>query len=194
MEGIQRQLFEGERVRLGPIEPDKDAEIESRWTHDPDFLRALSADPARPLSPAQVKKKYEDIEKEIKENRNSFYFTIRAKDDDRLMGFVRLQWIEWNHGVGRLHMGLGEANDRNKGNGSEALKMILRYAFHELNLHRLGTQPIPAYNEGALRFLQRAGFVEEVRRRQALQRDGKRWDAVHLGLLRDEWAGARGLG
>jgi hypothetical protein len=26
-----------------------------------------------------------------------------------------------------------------------------------------------------------------VRRRQAIQRDGKRWDAVLLGLLRDEW-------
>jgi RimJ/RimL family protein N-acetyltransferase len=33
----------------------------------------------------------------------------------------------------------------------------------------------------------KAGFVEEVRRREALQRDGRYWDAIHLGLLRDEW-------
>jgi RimJ/RimL family protein N-acetyltransferase len=194
MDGLQVQLFEGERIRLGPIEPDKDAETESRWTHDPDYLRALAADPARPLSPAQVKKKYEDLEKELKEGKNSFYFTVRAREDDRLIGFVRLMWIEWNHGSGRLQMGIGDPKDRGQGYGSEALRLVLRYAFHELNLYRLGTAAVPAYNEGALRFFQRAGFVEEVRRRQALQRDGKRWDAVLLGILREEWASARGQG
>ncbi len=52
------QLFEGERVRLAPHDPDKDAEIESGWTHDPEYMRLVSADPVRPLSPGQIKKKY----------------------------------------------------------------------------------------------------------------------------------------
>jgi RimJ/RimL family protein N-acetyltransferase len=43
------------------------------------------------------------------------------------------------------------------------------------------------YNDRAVRFLERAGFVVEVRRRQAIHRDGKRWDALKLGLLREEW-------
>ena len=48
------------------------------------------------------------------------------------------------------------------------------------------TNPPPA--DASLRnVLQRAGFTIEVRRRQAVNRDGSRWDVVVLGLLRDEW-------
>jgi RimJ/RimL family protein N-acetyltransferase len=39
-----------------------------------------------------------------------------------------------------------------------------------------------------LRFFEKAGFIVEVRRRQALNRDGRRWDLLHLGLLQQEWA------
>jgi RimJ/RimL family protein N-acetyltransferase len=181
---MNTQLFEGELVRLAPPEPERDAEIESRWTHDTEYMRLSSADPVRPLSPTLIKKKYEEAEKEKATNR--FHFAIRAKADDRLVGFVRLEHIEWNNGGGRVALGIGDANDRGRGYGAEALKLILRYAFAELNLYRV-TADTFEYNERALRFLERAGFVEEVRRRQAVHRDGKRWDAIKLGLLRDEW-------
>jgi RimJ/RimL family protein N-acetyltransferase len=45
----------------------------------------------------------------------------------------------------------------------------------------------PAYNEGAIRLFQKFGFVEEVRRRKALHRDGEFWDIVGFGLLNAEW-------
>jgi RimJ/RimL family protein N-acetyltransferase len=85
-----------------------------------------------------------------------------------------------------LQIGIGDRNDRGQGHGTEALDMLLRYAFDELNLYRVAAATVE-YNTGAIRFLERAGFVVEVCRRQAIQRDGKRWDAVMLGLLRDEW-------
>ncbi len=178
------QLFEGERVRLTPFDPDKDAEIESRWTHDPEYLRLLSADPARPLAPGQIKKKREEAAKEKSHNR--FEFAIRARADDRLIGFVRLHRIEWNNGNGWLVLGIGAAEDRRKGYGTEALQLILRYAFDELNLHRLSAATFE-YNAGALRLLEKAGFAVEVRRRQAIHREGRRWDEIHLGLLREGW-------
>ena len=28
-----------------------------------------------------------------------FHFTIRPKEDSRLVGFVRIEWIEWTHGT-----------------------------------------------------------------------------------------------
>ena len=178
------QLFEGERVRLTPFDPDKDAEIESKWTHDPEYLRLLSADPARPLSPGQIKKKREEAVKEKSHNR--FEFAVRARADDRLIGSVRLSNIEWNNGSGWLALGIGGPEDRRKGYGTEALQLILRYAFDELNLHRLSAAAFE-YNAGALRLLEKAGFTVEVRRRQAIHREGRRWDEIHLGLLCDEW-------
>jgi RimJ/RimL family protein N-acetyltransferase len=179
------QLFEGQFIRFAPPDADRDAELVSKWTHDPEYLRALSTDIAKPLSPAQVKKQYEELDKDA-EKHTAFNFALRLKEDDRLIGFARLFRIEWTHGTGSLQIGLGDRNDRSKGYGTEALHMLLRYAFDEINLYRLTASTVE-YNTGAIRFFERAGFAVEVRRRQAIQRDGKRWDAVLLGLLRAEW-------
>ncbi len=185
---ISTSLYEGERIRLGEIDFENDPAVESRWTHDAEYLRLLNLEPARPLSIAMVKKQYEKIEKDMYEEKNSQYFTIREKDDDpgRLIGFIQIRQIEWNHGGGWLRIGIGDPNDRGKGYGTEALGLLLRYAFAELNLYRLSA-PVPEYNPVALRLFEKAGFQREVCRRQALYRDVRRWDLIILGLLRDEW-------
>ncbi|HLF03492.1 MAG TPA: GNAT family protein [Anaerolineales bacterium] len=180
---IADQLFEGELIRLAPPDPERDADTESAWTHDPDYMRLISVDPIRPLSAAQVKKNYEAIEKD---NDKQFYFAIRAMADDRLIGFAKLDGISWTHGSARLTMAIGSTADWDKGYGREALQMILRYAFGELNLYRIGAWTFE-YNERGLRFLQMAGFQVEVRQRQSIHRDGRRWDGIWLGLLRSEW-------
>ena len=179
------QLFEGQLVRFAPPDADRDAEIVSKWSHDLDYLRLLSIDIAKPLSTFQIKKQYEEWDKDA-EKRYVINFAVRLKEDDRLIGFARLLRIEWTHGTASLQIGIGDRADRGKGYGTETLHMLLRYAFDEINLYRLAAATAE-YNTGAIRFFERAGFVVEVCRRQAIQRDGKRWDAVMLGLLRDEW-------
>jgi RimJ/RimL family protein N-acetyltransferase len=183
---IDTQLFVGKLIRLGPIDHDKDPEVESRWTNDLSLLRAISRQPAMPLSVAQMKKKYEAIEKEVDESKRLFHFTIRGKEDGRLLGFVRIEGIEWTHGIASLKMVIGDPAERGKGYGSEVMQLILHFCFNELNLYRLSAVVVED-NPGALKFFQKIGFVEEVRRRKAILRDGQTWDSIHLGLLRDEW-------
>ena len=184
---IQTQLFDEKDVRFGPIDHEKDPEIESRWTHDSDFMRMFDTDPARPMSAAMVKKQYEKIEKEIDEDKSKYYFTIRSRSDDRLIGKTVVHRIEWSNGNGEIRLGIGSADDRRKGYRSQALRMLLRFVFAELNLFRIGAH-VPEYNEAAIALLKQFGFVEEVRRRQAIDRDGRRWDMLVFGLLRDDWA------
>ena len=188
---IHTQLFEGQIIRLAPIDHEKDPEVMARWSNDPEYLRMVSYEPARPQSVAVMKKKLEEIEKEVDESKNSYYFTIRTCATDRLVGFARISWIEWTHGSGHLSLGIGDAADRWHGYGSEALRLLLHYCFSELNLYRL-TATMPEYNTAALGLFQKFGFVEEVRRRQAIHRDGRRWDLLHLGLLREEWSETAG--
>jgi hypothetical protein len=188
---IHISLYEGEHICLGPIDHEKDAEVEARWTQDADYMKAVDFLPAHPLSVAQLKKKYEAIEKQMEEDKNFFYFTIRLRStdpeqNDRLVGFARIEWIEWTHGNGNLRLAIGDPADRRKGYGREALNLLLRFAFGELNLYRLSAS-IAEYNAPALALFKQAGFVEEVRRRQALNRDGRTWDVIHAGLLQAEW-------
>ncbi|MDQ3005150.1 MAG: GNAT family N-acetyltransferase [Chloroflexota bacterium] len=183
---IQTQLFDGRDIRLGPIDYEKDPEVESRWTHDSAFMRMYEIDPARPMSAAMIKKQYEKLEKQVEEDKNLYHFMIRAKEDDRLIGRAAIQWIEWTNGNAWLHLGIGSAQDQRKGYGSQALGMLVRFAFAELNLFRLSAR-IPEYNQAAISLFSKFGFVEEIRRRQALDRDGRRWDLIVFGLLNSEW-------
>jgi RimJ/RimL family protein N-acetyltransferase len=189
---ISTQLYQGEHIHLGSIDHEKDPAIESRWTHDSAYLHSLGPQTARPLSAAQIKKRYEAIEKKADESKNLFYFTIRDKQDERLLGFARLFWIEWTNATGGIQIAIGNPEERDQAYALEALQLVLRYAFQELNLYRLsafGMDDDPA----GIDLLKKAGFVEEVRSRQTIQRNGNTCDLLLLGLLQEEWITKQGL-
>lgn len=179
---MTQSLFAGQLVRFMPPDPDKDAETVSAWTHDAEYLRLIDNGPARPLSPWAVKKKYEQLEKA--ENKE-FYFAVRLLADDRLVGFAHLYWVDLVHGAAMLNLGLGNLADRRQGYGSDMLRLLLNYGFDELNLHRVGVRTA-SYNTPAMTFLKKHGFVEEVRNRESVFGDGRRWDALSYGMLRTE--------
>ena len=183
---IQTHLFEAQDIRLGPIDHEKDPEVESQWTHDGEFMRLMELKPVRPLTPAMVKKGYESLEKKIEEDKNLFYFTIRAREDDRLLGKAVLEWIDWTNGNSYLRLGIGSCTDRGQGFGTQALDLLLCFAFAELNLFRV-TTVIPEYNFAAIALVRKFGFVEEVRRRKAILHNDRVWDLLVFGLLRSEW-------
>ncbi|MGQ0601025.1 MAG: GNAT family N-acetyltransferase, partial [Anaerolineales bacterium] len=60
------------------------------------------------------------------------------------------------------------------------------YGFTELNLHRVSLG-VFSYNGRAVRSYEKAGFRIEGRSRQAVSRDGQRFDDVWMGILREEW-------
>jgi RimJ/RimL family protein N-acetyltransferase len=182
---INTQLFQGQHIRLGQIDYEKDPAIESGWTHNSKYLHSLGQQIGRPLSAAKIKKRYEAIEKEMDESKNLFYFTIRSQEDDRLLGFARLFWIEWTNGTGGIQIAIGNPDERDQPYAHEALQLVLRYAFRELNLYRLSafaSEDDPA----GIDLLKSAGFIVEVRRRQAIRRNGKTCDLLLMGLLSDE--------
>jgi RimJ/RimL family protein N-acetyltransferase len=179
-------LFRGERICFTGINHDQDPQVEATWTQDLSYLRMLQLEPAFPLSAARIKKKYEKIEKMQEEKRRVFHFQIRTLDEERLLGFCQLYHIEWPHGTAWIQIGIGSPSDRGQGYGSEAISMLLRIAYMEMNLNHLGAD-IYEYNPAGRRLFEKYGFVREVCRRQAIQRDGRIWDEYIYGLLRREW-------
>ena len=183
---MQTQLFEGGLIRLTNFDPEKDAEVESHWTHDPEFWHLTRLAPALPLSPSRVKKLMEAREKQAKEGGRRFDFAVRLKADNRLIGFAQIDTIEWNNQAAWMHLAIADPADRGQGCGSDAMRLVLRYAFHELGLFRLATDTYE-YNPRGVRFLERYGFVREVIRRQAIRRAGRCWAEYRFGLLRPDW-------
>lgn len=174
-------LFKGDLVRMvAPAE--EDAATLARWSEDADYLRALDSDYARPASAREIAARLAPQQSEP----NRVEFHLRALEDDCLIGFVALHSIEWNNGAAMLAIGIGEPAYRGKGCGSDALQLILRYAFDELNLYRVGLDVISS-NARAIRAYEKAGFVQEGAMRGAVLRDGSRHDRIFMGILRDEW-------
>jgi RimJ/RimL family protein N-acetyltransferase len=180
-----RSKYEGRLVRLGPLDLENDPLVIARWTNDP-LLRSVLTELARPLSVEAVRKLLEKIEKQMEELKNLFHFTVRLRDDNRLVGLGRIFWIDFHHGTGVLNLGVGENSDRRHGYGFDALNLLLRFAFDDLNLHRLSAWP-GADNLPFINLAGKAGFEEEGRRREAAFHDGRYWDVVLMGLLRTKW-------
>jgi RimJ/RimL family protein N-acetyltransferase len=180
---MQKDLFRGRLVRLAAPRQEDTATM-ARWSHDAGYLRAVDTDYARPRPPEAYTAQGGDAG-------NAVEFRLRTLEGDRLIGFVALHSIEWNNRAGLLSIGIGEAEYRGKGYGSDALQLILRYAFDELNLERVGLDVI-ANNAAAIRAYERAGFRREGAMRHAVMRDGEWHDRLIMGILRDEWPGQAG--
>ncbi|MBN1658358.1 MAG: GNAT family N-acetyltransferase [Anaerolineae bacterium] len=177
----EQDLFHGEMVRLAAPE-EGDAAAFARWSEDAGYLRGLDTDYARPLSEQEMSKRLE----RSPDDRGSVEFRIRTLDDDTLIGFVVLHSIEWNNRAASLAIGIGEPGYRDKGYGTDALRAVLRYAFHELNLERVGLD-VNEDNARAIRAYEKVGFRREGAMRHALLRDGKWQDRIIMGILYDEW-------
>lgn len=175
-------LFAGPRVRLTALRPDDTATV-VRWYEDSAFLRQFDSSPAFPRSAARL----HDFLNETGKPETAYRFGIRLHHTDDLIGLIDLDGIEWSNGLAWLAVGIGEAAYRGQGYGSDALGLMLRFAFHELNLHRIQLT-VFSYNTRAIRLYERLGFTREGVLREYLQRDGQRFDVYQYGLLAREWA------
>jgi RimJ/RimL family protein N-acetyltransferase len=179
-------LLKGELVRLSAEEPDTIAECFNRWSRNSEYMRQLDTSPAR-LWSTNVLKEWlkKDLEKDL-EKEPFYWFHIRTLDDDRVIGDIALDGVNWNNGESFVGISIGEKENWNKGYGTDAMRLIVRYAFAELNLRRVSLT-VFEYNPRGLRSYQKAGFKEEGRMREYLNRDGRRWDMIFMGILREEW-------
>ena len=183
---IERPLLTGRLVRLVAMDPERDADDFSRWSKDSEYSRLLDSEPAAPWLGRLFKA---EVEKEEIKN-TAFLFDIRTLVEDRLIGMVDLGGIEWNHGDAFVGIGIGEHELWGKGYGTDAMREVLRFAFDELNLHRVSLD-VFEYNPRGYQSYLKCGFKEEGRARQFLQRDGRRWDLIYMGILHSEWEEAR---
>ena len=177
-------LYQGELVRLKGRDPEQFAAAMSRWNRDTEFQRLLDSSVLRVVSKKILQ---EWIDKDFDNHpERDFLFLIHTLQDDRLIGFIGLDGISWSHGDCWVFIGLGERDTWGKGYGSEAMRLVLCYAFHELNLQRVSLD-VFSYNPRAIRSYEKCGFVVEGRARGMLNREGQRHDLVFMGILKEEW-------
>ena len=179
-------LLRGQLVRLAASNPETDADTVAAWSWNSEFGHYLQINEPRPWSVQGTRAEMtEDMNDEKSQGRN-FPFSIRTLADNRLIGFLHLEVNDWPQRDAWLAIAIGRPEDWGKGYGTDAMRVLMRYGFCELNLERL-TLNVFEYNERAVRSYLKAGFVIEGRQRQRLRRGDRRYDIIFMGVLRDEW-------
>ncbi len=178
---LQSNLLRGERVRLTAVTP-ADLPTLTQWWADADFLRLYDSVPAYPQTEAQLVKRIEDGQK----GDRTFLFGIRPLTTTDLLGLLELDGVMWAHGTTFVSIAIGDEENRGKGYGREAMQIALKFAFRELNLHRV-CLTVFSYNQAAIKLYESLGFTREGTYREHLHRDGQRHDMILYGLLRHEW-------
>ncbi len=154
---------------------------------DPETTRYWSRPPMQQMAEAEsyVQRVIDGVTQ-----RRVVQWAIALPGADTAIGHVALHRIELDHrraevgfALSRTHWGGGLM--------SQALAMLVSFAFETMQLHRLEADVDPR-NASSLRLLARHGFVTEGHLRERFLVSGEWCDSVMLGLLRTEWDPSEG--
>ncbi len=178
-------FLDGQRVRLRHHVPD-DLPHVRRWYRDPEVSR-LTRYSLLPMTDDEVDRFFHArlLSPE------TVAYAIVVREDDRLIGLTTFSNLDPDNGSVLFHITIGERDAWSHGYGTEATGLMLSLAFEAIGLHRVGLS-VFSFNERAIRSYQKAGFRLEGRVREAIMRDGARFDELTMGVLAPEWRALHG--
>jgi RimJ/RimL family protein N-acetyltransferase len=170
----------GESVYLAPVAP-ADAELWAAWLNDLEVALPLG-DEAYGLFTA------EDQARDIADimARHDHVFTVVERATDRPIGRCLLFGLNKTDRATEAGVFIGEKDCWGKGYGTEAMRLLLDYAFNLLNLHSV-MLGVFSFNDRAIHSYRSLGFQEIGRRRQARIIGPKTYDVILMDLLAEEF-------
>lgn len=174
----------GERVRLEPLA------IEHL-----DGLRPMFADPEGRRMTATTQDFDDEMLRDWLSTRQDHDdradFAIVHIDTGHVLGEVVLNELDTEDECCKFRIGLVGPDVYGLGYGTEATSLVLDYAFETVGLHRVELE-VYSFNPRAQRSYEKAGFVREGVRRDALRWDGQWHDVIVMGVLATDPRPGRG--
>lgn len=177
-------MIYGERIRFRAVERE-DLPRFVAWLNDPEVLHGLLM--YLPLSLNEEENWYESMMKRPTDE-HPMVIEIQQADEWLPVGNCGFVNIDWRSRAGEVGIFIGEKRLWNQGYGTDAMRLLLQHGFHTLNLNRIALDVYDT-NLRAVRSYEKAGFVHEGRKRQAIFKDGKYFDILQMSVLREEWEG-----
>ena len=107
-------------------------------------------------------------------------------EQSRVIGEARLDRVDLNDRRASLAIGIFDPRWLGRGFGTEAIRLVLGFAFEQLKLHRISVRVL-AYNHRAVLAYQKCSFVVEGLEREAARINGEWHDDIMMGLLDHEF-------
>ena len=158
------------------------AELICKWRNNPK-VRQYSRN-MWPRRLDDVKKRFETVPD--RHTRDNVGFIIYHKRDKCPIGDIGLNRIDWVSRHANIFAMIGEPEYWGKGIVGEAAQLVLKYAFTELNLHKVKAGVFTP-NDRSLRAAEKLGLNKEAVVKEAIYVDGKYHDIHKWGLTKEEW-------
>ena len=177
---IQKQLI-GEKIILRQIELSDCNDNYVDWLNDPDVNQYLET--------KWSDQNIESIKVFVESQRNndhSVLFAIVLKENNTHIGNIKIGPIHPHYSHADISYFIGEKEHWHKGIATEAIELISKFGFEDLNLHRIEAG---AYEcaIGSWKALEKCGFKREgILRKQVLFKDNY-IDIYRYGLLKSEY-------
>lgn len=169
----------GKRVMLREYRQEDLMEMRA-WVNDPLVTEMLGSQFLLPQT-------FEMTEKFIARRLEGGYnFVIARAEDGAYLGQIDFLNMDLRSRQAELGIVLGAPSWCGQGFGSEAVGLMLKFGFAELNLNRVYLS-VADDNVRAIRCYEKCGFVPEGRLRQAEYRHGVYHDILMMSVLRAEW-------
>lgn len=172
-------MLAGTSVGLRPL-GSADLPLLHTWINDRQHV--LSGAPYRPVSDVQHHAWFTALQ----QRSDLVIFGIERLDEQVLIGSCQLHSIHPVHRSAELQIRIGDAAARGHGYGTEATRLLLRFGFRDLHLHRIFLH-VFATNPVAIRTYEKVGMVTEGTLRRAAFIDGQYVDVRIMGILREEF-------
>ena len=164
------------RVYLRALEPD-DYRISVKWRNDDEIWSMLGGRKYF-VSSAYEKKWVEDVVYSGKDLK----LAICLQENNLYIGNVYLTDIDHVNRSAESHILIGNKECWGKGFASEAIELLLDYAFNELGLHRVKALVLES-NKGSIKMHKKCGYIEEGILRDSVWKNGCFHNQLVLSIL-----------
>lgn len=171
-------FINGERIYLREVRFSDVTSSYHAWMNDPEVTQYTESH-FKKWSIKELK----NYVRKIKNNPDYLFLAIISKNKDSHLGNIKIGPINRIHRFADIAIIIGEKSFWGKGFATEALKLVVSFAFNKLSLHKL-TAGTFANNIGSIKAFSKAGFSIEGKRRQKYFYKGRYIDEVLLGVFR----------
>ncbi|HLI78518.1 MAG TPA: GNAT family protein [Candidatus Binataceae bacterium] len=176
--------MEGKLVRIRAYEK-SDLDALMKWVNDEEVTRNLAASMIYPLSRA-AEESY--LSTNASGGSPDCRWAIETLAGDYLGG-ISLMTIDWINRSAQVGIVIGIKQHWGKGYGTDAMRVLLRFAFEKMNLHRVWLNAYD-FNTRGIKSYEKCGFQREGVQREYRFLDGRYHDSVLMAILEREYSEA----
>ncbi|TFG10649.1 MAG: N-acetyltransferase [Promethearchaeota archaeon] len=174
-------FIKGESILLTPLKKDH-ARLYAKWRNNPKVR--IYGRGTIPATEEQIKKQLEPPSDWGMPT--SYDFEIWHKQDNKPIGDTGLFSVDWYNRKAYIGMMIGEPDYWNQNLGTECTRLMLDYAFGELNLTKIYAN-IFSPNIGSIKCAEKNGLKLEATLKDDIFIDGEYKDTFIYTINQDQW-------